>query len=87
MCVHFTICNRKNYKICCRKQLFSIIMGFQNANENEFHGFEKVKTFFEGACVHPDVPLKHVRPSTIVLGAHFILNQILSFIVGFIRAC
>ena len=29
----------KNYKMYHRKWHFSIFMGFQNANENELHGF------------------------------------------------
>ena len=42
MFVHFTIYNArhnpgKTYKIYGRKWHYSFIMGFQNANENEFH--------------------------------------------------
>ena len=44
MLVHFTIYNTKhnqlkNYTIYRQKKRFYIFMGFQNANENEFHGF------------------------------------------------
>ena len=44
MFFHFTIYNTKhnppeNYKLYRRNQRFSVFMAFQNANENEFHGF------------------------------------------------
>ena len=47
MVVHFANCKTKhkppnNYKIYHRKWRISIFMGFQNANENEFHGFENI---------------------------------------------
>ena len=38
--VYNTKCSpTKNYKMCRRKWRLDIVMGFQNANENECHGF------------------------------------------------
>ena len=76
MFVHFTIYNSKhnppkNYKIYYGKLRFYIIMGFQNVDENEFHGsgnlvlwlWKSFRNIFKGVCTNPNNILFQESPT------------------------
>ena len=55
MFVHFTIYNTehnpsKNFIVYHQKCCFSIVMGFENANNNEFHGYGNIS---KGVHIYP----------------------------------